>query len=229
MKTLHQFVIDEKIGDITKPVTLFLIEPSRATKDKGEMFYTVKLSEAIRAGILTKQQLVRRITDDGGLLSENDMTQYKVYWEEWFKKSAEYRRIGMTAEGERDEAAKTLFASLELELTELRKKIQDFEINKSELFDHTAENWARNKAMIWWTLHLAYIQRDGDKEKTPVFVDGDKTTANDRFNKYEELANSESAFWTTVLDKLLLYTTIWYVTGADKPETFVETEKNYLK
>ena len=54
----------------------FIKKPNRSLFDEAELFYGVRLSEGIKAGLLTRALLAKRFTNDGGIFSEIDKEQY---------------------------------------------------------------------------------------------------------------------------------------------------------
>ena len=52
--------------------TFVVKKPNRSLYDEAELFYGVKLSEGIKAGLLTRALLAKRFNNDGGGLSDNE-------------------------------------------------------------------------------------------------------------------------------------------------------------
>ena len=61
----------EKVKETT-PVEFSIQKPYRKLYDDAELFYGVKMSEGIKAGLLTRNLLAKRYEDDGGAFSETD-------------------------------------------------------------------------------------------------------------------------------------------------------------
>ena len=228
MKILNSFVLNKEVEvdgkPVEKPVTFTLVEPTRTQRDEADLFYNVKLSSAIKAGMLTRQQLQRRIIDDGGLLSEAEIAEYEKMVNRFRVLRDEYQRLSLIKDPEKTEPQKKRFSVVSAQITECRREIQDFETNRSELFDHTSEVWARNKLFAWWLIHLGFVQEEGDKEPRRIFV---KDTYNDNLDEYDVLALDD--LYGAALEKLLLHVTIWQLIGATKPEEFDTIEKEFIK
>ena len=83
-KPVEEFTKNEKGEDIkitkmSKTIELqkvSLRRPSRRMYDNAELYYGVKLSEGIKAGLLTKALLAKRYEDDGGSMSDREKTEY---------------------------------------------------------------------------------------------------------------------------------------------------------
>ena len=75
-----------------EPVKFKLQKPTRRQFEDGELYYAVKLSEGIKAGLLTTAQVAKRYENDGGVYTDaekarlkelrNDITEYQT---EYFK------------------------------------------------------------------------------------------------------------------------------------------------
>ena len=95
---------------------------------------------------------------------------------------------------------------------------------QSSLFEQTAENRARNKTILWWTLQLSYLE-DEKGELTAVFPqDG----YNEKLARYDEMEESEDSFEEELISKLLYYVSFWYVGKVNSEDDFkkllMETE-----
>ena len=93
MKTLYDFTVPRKSiveekeetdeGTLTRKVEkvvdvkLCLKKPNRKEKEQGDMVYAQRLSECIRAGLLTKAQISKEYSELGGVWSENEEEEYK--------------------------------------------------------------------------------------------------------------------------------------------------------
>ena len=95
MKWVHKFTVNkEKEVEVTEtktgengeeittkrkevqqvPIEFCIRKPNRKTYDEAELFYGVKLSEGIKAGLLTKTQLAKRydkVIDERSFLNDN--------------------------------------------------------------------------------------------------------------------------------------------------------------
>ena len=139
--------------------------------DEAELFYGVRLSEGIKAGLLTKALLAKRFVDDGGVFSEKDKEEYATSYMKLFNLQNDFQRLSIKDESTRSEDEKEKYKKLIEEINDTRNKIQDYEMAQASLFDQTAENRARNKTVLWWVLNLSY-QEDESGNINPVFGDG---------------------------------------------------------
>lgn len=197
-------------------VKIFLRKPTRALFDEAELFYGVRLSEGIKAGLLTRALLSKRFTNDGGVLSEEEKNVYATLYVALFERQNEFQKLSIKDESERTADEKERYKEVIEELTELRTQIQDFESAQASLFDQTAENRARNKTILWWVLQLAHgVNEKG--EEYPFFGEG---SYEDRLRIYDNIEESGSDFDTLVCRKLAYFVSFWYVGRASSQEEF---------
>jgi len=237
MKKLFEFMVPKEVEveetDITKnekgeevkttkkvkkkeQVKIFLRKPTRALFDEAELFYGVRLSEGIKAGLLTRALLAKRFTNDGGVLSEEEKNVYATLYVALFERQNEFQKLSIKDESERTEEEKVRYKEVISELTELRNQIQDFETAQASLFDQTAENRARNKTILWWVLQLAYAIDDKDQEY-PFFGEGNYES---KINVYDSIEEVGSDFESLVCRKLAYFVSFWYVGRASSQEEF---------
>ena len=214
----------EKEVEIVKSQSVVLRKPNRSLFDEAELFYGVRLSEGIKAGLLTRALLAKRFSNDGGILSEEDKNRYADLYLKLYDIQLESDRLAAIGTKKRTKAQEEKLTSLTNELTIIKKELTDFEMSQSSLFEQTAENRARNKTILWWTLHLAYLEDEG--KYTPVFS-GD--TYEDKLSIYDEMEEIEDEYHEELLSKLLYYVSFWYVGKVNSEEEFkqllAETEQ----
>lgn len=203
---------------ITKkePIKVFLRKPTRALFDEAELFYGVRLSEGIKAGLLTRALLAKRFTNDGGVLSEEEKNLYATLYVALFEKQNEFQKLSIKDESERTETENVRYKEVIAELAELRTQIQDFETAQASLFDQTAENRARNKTILWWVLQLSYIIDDKGNE-LPFFGNGDFDS---KLKIYDNMEENGTDFENLVCRKLAYFVSFWYVGRASSQEEF---------
>jgi hypothetical protein len=237
MKKLFEFMVPKEVeveeveasknekGEeikVTKKVSkreqtkVFLRKPTRALFDEAELFYGVRLSEGIKAGLLTRALLAKRFTNDGGVLSEEEKNLYANLYVALFEKQNEFQKLSIKDESERTDNEKSRYREVIAELAELRTQIQDFETAQASLFDQTAENRARNKTILWWVLQLSYIVDDKGNE-TPFFGGGDFES---KLRIYDTMEENGTEFENLVCRKLAYFVSFWYVGRASSQEEF---------
>ena len=198
------------------PRKFFIKKPTRALFEEAELFYAVKLSEGIKAGLLTRSLLSKRYSNDGGALSEQDKGKYAELYIKLFDKQNEFQKLSTIDKSERNKEDQDYFDKLSAEIINLRNEIQDFEIAQASLFDQTAENRARNKTILWWILHLSYML-DKEGKEACLFGDG---SFDEKLNIYDGFEESQDEWLKSVVKKFAFYVSFWYMGRASSQEEF---------
>lgn len=236
MKTIYEFAInkegivketEESINEagqkvtITKDVTTqvphnyFIKKPTRALFDEAELFYGVKLSEGVKAGLLTRTLLNKRYVDDGGILADKTKNAEADAYKDLYDAQNELQRLTSLEEKDRPDYFAAKKEELETKVTVIKNSLTELEMQKESLFDNTAETRARNKVITWWILFLSYYEKNGEKQ--PFFGEGDYEA---RMNRYDEIFESEDPHLVKVANAFIYFISFWYVGRANSKEDF---------
>ncbi len=236
MKTIYEFAInkegivketEESVNEagqkvtITKDVTTqvphnyFIKKPTRALFDEAELFYGVKLSEGVKAGLLTRTLLNKRYVDDGGILADKTKNAEADAYKDLYDAQNELQRLLALEEKDRPDYFAAKKEELESKITVIKNSLTELEMQKESLFDNTAETRARNKVITWWILFLSYYEKNGEKQ--PFFGEGDYEA---RMNRYDEIFESEDTHLVKVANAFIYFISFWYVGRANSKEDF---------
>jgi hypothetical protein len=96
--------------EVTKegPQQVFLRKPNRSLYDEAELFYGVKLSEGIKAGLLTRALLAKRFSNDGGVLSEDEKGRYADLYLKLYESQLDIDRLNGLADEPKSKDSSTL-------------------------------------------------------------------------------------------------------------------------
>lgn len=191
------------------PVSFGIRKPNRKLREGAEMFYAVKMSEGVKAGLLTRPLLAKRYVNDGGSMSDPEKARFAEAYVNLLAKEDEIQKIQLNLENLSEEDKKAKLVTVVTEMQSLKNILQDINLQQSSLFEHTAEAKAETKTIFWWVLHLAY-EGDEKGDFKPIFGDGDYES---RVLKYEEIEEKEDLFWDEVFKKFGWYVAAW-VNGA---------------
>jgi hypothetical protein len=200
----------------TVPVKLAIKKPTRSLFDEAELFYGVRLSEGIKAGLLTRALLAKRFSNDGGVLSDDEQKEYNELYLEFFNLQNEFQKLSIKDEAIRTEEEKQEVQNVIVKINLSREKLQRYEMAQANLFEQTAENRARNKTIMWWVLQLSLIQGE-DKKFKELFKEGPYDA---KLKVYDEIEESESGVEKIALQKLLYLISFWYIGRAASQEEF---------
>lgn len=216
--------IKKEIEIIKKvPSTFFVKKPTRSMFDDAELYYGVKLGDAVKAGMLTRSMLAKRFNNDGGVFSDPEMGDLKDKYKRLLELTTDYQFLSNKADKTEDETKK--FESIKIEFTSLQREIQKMELDRESLYDRTADSRAKNKLLSWWTVNLCYEVDDSGKEKP--FFKGDNIEA--KLDHYEEIAESGDDIKKLALKKFLYYISFWNSTGATEKDEFDKAVTNLKK
>lgn len=242
-KTLYTFDIIKEVEDVVvesskdkdgnevetkktvktnKPVTFAIKKPNRKLYEEAELFYGVKLSEGIKAGLLTQPLLAKRYKNDGGAMSDPEKEHYADLYYQLILKQDQLEQLKLNLESKSEEERARSAAVIMTDIIEIQKEIQSYESQSSDLFDQTAENRAKNMTIMWWVLELSLRKDDG--EFVPVF---NGSNYDERIEKYDEIEEDSNAFVVEMVKKLAYFITFWYMNGVSSEEEFKKIEDIY--
>lgn len=177
------------------PHKFHVLNPTRKIQDEASIFYSVKVSEGIKLGLVTKNYLMRKFQQEGVLPTSEEKKTHAENYSRAIKLEVDMEGVKQNAS--LSEAEKQLqLDSMQSEYQELRTKIFDYENLNASLFDNTAEKRASDALNLWFVLHLLYAENDG--KQSCLFGDGTYEQKLDRLNAIEE---SEDAFLVSVIER----------------------------
>ena len=155
----------------------------RSIQDEASIFYSVKVSEGIKLGLVTKNYLIKKFQQEGVLPSSDDKKTHSENYSKAIKLEIEMESIKQNSSLSLEEKEIQL-APTKKEYQELRDKIFEYENLNSSLFDNTAEKRASDLLNLWFVLHLLFIEKDGTQ--SCVFGDGSYERKLERLNAIED-------------------------------------------
>ena len=246
-KWLHEFVVnkEEKIKEshtevndkgekittekeVVKQIPIYLAikKPTRKLYDESDLHYSVKLSEGIKAGLLTRTLLEKRFENDGGIFSDGDKERYFELYRLVFEKENSLQQAALNLENLSEDEKNEKLAKIYTELTFLKKDLQEYESLYSSLFEQTAENRAKNSTVMWWVLHLSHYKNTEDESYIPVFDGASHEAKLESYDQYEEL---DDDFWMESIKKCVYFVSFWYSGNGQTEEDFKEAESFYAE
>ena len=173
MKTLYSF--KHKVPSSGEVVNFSIKKPTRLELDETDMFYSQVISECVSRGILTKEMMLKKYLDFGGVMSKKESKQYNDSYQKFLVLSQQIEEC-------KNEKKRT---KLEEERLEHYSILQDVENEQEKLFDRTADIIARNRVMLYLVFTLAY-RDDGKDSYSPVFPGESHEERYDSFSEDEE-------------------------------------------
>lgn len=198
------------------PVVFAIKRPNRKLREDAEMFYAVKMSDGIKAGLLTRALLAKRYANDGGSMSEPERVKMAELYIEFLNKETDIQKIQLNLENLTEDQKQEKLKIVAADLASVRGQIEEINVQQNSLFEHTAESKAENKTVFWWLVNLAY-QEEGRDIFKPVFYG---ESHEDKLDSYEKFEEKEDLFWNEVIKKFSWYVSAWYHGGITAKEDF---------
>lgn len=212
-------VTTTKIVNKDVPYTITIYNPSRRQIEDADMEFSVEMSKCIKRGILTKAMLAKKYSDSGGLLSEEDSTTLIRLYRELGEVQNSLGKLSQkkkktAAEKKKEEELTESFAST-------RRNIVDLETTYQNLFNHTADTKAQNKAILWYMLNLSHV-KDELGEERPLFSGA---TNEEKEDSYYQLEEGGDDIFDLAKDKLMTFVSFWYFSQNPSDEEFKNLEE----
>jgi len=213
-KTGEETTVKKTVKE-TAAVVIKLKRPSRRQLEDAELEYSVEMSKCVKRGILTKAMLYKKYSDTGGVFSEDDAKDYGKLYKEILDLQNNYIRLDSTEKKTEDQTKE--LEKIKENLVETKRKIIEAESSMQTLFDHTADNKAQNRLLIWYTLMLTHIQREEDEEPQEYFKGDD---FEDKLDDYYSKEDENSDLYNQVIKKVTTVLAFWFFNQASTPEEF---------
>lgn len=237
LKLLYQFTVDEekeveketsrknsKTGEITitkkkvkekVPIEVKIKKPSRRELEDAELQYTIEMSKCIKQGILTKAMLAKKYGDTGGAFTEEGQKEYGQLYKQILEFQSEY--IKLDSATDLDAKQKKRFEFVKEEIVKVKRELVQVESNLQGLFEHTADIRAQNKLLLWYALHLTYIQNEEDEEPLHYFKGLDyEEKLEDYYNKEEE----STKLYQQIIKQVSTTLAFWFYNQASTQKEF---------
>lgn len=177
------------------PQKFCILNPTRKIQDEAAIFYSVKVSEGIKLGLITKPYLLRKFQKEGVLASEVEKAEYSNNYTRAVSVEVELEKIKQNSS--LPESEKTLkTANLTEEYQSLRGKIYEYESIQNSLFENTAEKRATDQLNLWYILNLIYAGENG--ADGCLFGEGSFEQKMERLNQIDD---SDDQFMADVIQK----------------------------
>lgn len=211
-----QIVKEKRKEQVKKEHTFVITQPTRRQMEDADLEYSIEMSKCVKNGILTKNMLLNKYTDTGGLMSEAEAKRLGEMYAELGQLQTEFTNLNIST-NKNDEKLQAVTEKM----AKLRRTIATAETNFSALLNHTADVKAQNKVMLWYIMFLSHIEKDG--ELVPYF---EGETFEDKKNFFYVKEEEEDELLATVYNKLSAFVSFWYFSASAIREDFEELEKD---
>tara|TARA_E500000318_G_scaffold110152_1_gene124872 strand:- start:235 stop:972 length:738 start_codon:yes stop_codon:yes gene_type:complete len=195
---------------VKTPVKFIIKKPTRRLADEAEIYYSVRLSKAIKMGIVTKAMLIKKYADTGGALSENESKNLLKSIKELNELENEYKLLKVTKKKEDEKRIE----ELELEISKLKRHMIDLESSLQSVYQHTADAKAERETLLWYVVNLAkYV---GEDEKELDWFEG--LDAEEKLEDFYQKYDTEEGFDFDVVSKISKVVGYWFYAQESSPE-----------
>jgi hypothetical protein len=200
------------------PYKIVIKKPNRSELEEGDMFYSLELNKFIKMGMLTKAMLAKQYGNQGGVWSEKEQKLYSELLYKMHSKQLEVQQFSILGDnGKLSERQQAKLEQAVREMSEIKKDLTEYEMVQNSLFDHTADVKARNRAIMWYILHLTYfVEGDADDAPFENMFEGD--SFKEKYESYEQSEEEGDELYQKIIDKVSSIVTIWYVSGTQGQE-----------
>jgi len=237
LKLLYQFTVDQemeveketsrksrKTGEVTitkkkvkekVPIEVKIKKPSRRELAEAELQYTIEMSQCVKHGILTKAMLAKKYGDTGGAFTEEGQKEYGKLYRQILEYQNEY--VKLDSANKLDEEQKKRLEFVKEEIARVKRELVDVESNLQGLFEHTADVRAQNKLLLWYALHLTYIQGPEDEEPIQYFKGFDY---DEKLEDYYDKEEEDSELYQKIIKQVSTTLAFWFYNQASTQEEF---------
>lgn len=211
-----------------KPFIFKIKKPNRKIIDEGDIFYAAKVGEYLKAGLLSKSLISKRFENDGGDLSEDIKKQYTDAINDYYNSQLELDKLQKKEEASLTDEDKKQIDELTTKVLELKNILTEFEIQRTSIYDQSAESKALNKQIFWYILALTYWNKgkeDGDFES---YFAG--KTFDERCDAYDKIEDEENnnEFFLSLTSKLAFAISYWFNSGNKATQKDIDDAQNLI-
>jgi len=199
------------------PVEFVVKKPTRRLVDEAEAQYAIELSQNIKKGIVTKAMMIKKYADTGGSLTESDAKDMvrKVQRSNELANKIQLLSTGGKAKVKEIE-------DCEAELLTIRKELAEFELSMQGVYEHTADARAERSTLIWYTIQLSRVIKDGEED---FFFNG--ILYDDQLEDLYKKDEDGNEFEQEALQTMMSVVSYWFYNGEGEQkdiEEFLKTQ-----
>lgn len=193
------------------PVKIIIKSPSRKNIEDADMQLSIEMSNCIKKGILTKGMLLKKYSDSGGFILEEDRKELARLNAFVISKQDEYSK--MISRSERDKVAEDEIIET---IMSAKRTMLEYESAYANLFENTADSIAVSNVIRWFCLHMAHKQ-EGDGPIQPLF---EGETTEEKQASLHKMDEAEEPIYSKAYRKLATFVSFWYYSKNAKKEDF---------
>lgn len=206
-------VLEKEIAET--PVKILFKKPGRRDDEEGDLFYSKKMHEFMKAGILTRAMMANKYKDTGGFVSEATAKEYGETVLHYIELEKEITLLKATKKQTAKQKEKV--ENLEKEFAATQKKIIDLQTYQDSLVKESADDKAQDERLRWYALNFFYVQKDEEDEPEPYFKG---ETYEEKLDSYYELEDEMSDLHKQIAPKIGTAVAVYFYRREKNPELF---------
>lgn len=197
-----------------KPFIFKLRRPNRRIIEEADIYYSAKMGEYLKAGLLSRTLISKRLENDGGDLGEASKKEYAATLDSYYKISLEISSLNEELKKSETEELRAKIQSKTEEFNSIKKELFDFEINRSAIFDHSAESKALIKQIFWFVINCLYWSKDSEKDEFEnYFIGRNFDERQEDYDKKEE-GEEDQEFFSSINNLASFAMSYWVNSGG---------------
>lgn len=208
-ETGADIVITKKVKE-KKPFSFKIKKPNRKLIEEADIFYAAKVGEYLKAGLLSKNLIQKRLENDGGDLGEETKKEFTDVIARFYEVRNEMDELQKVISEKNIEEDKQKFSDLTEEFEGLRFKLAELEQRRNAIFEQSAESKALNKQIFWYILNCTYWNKGDEKAEFIPYFEG--KTFDEKCDNYDlkEEQESEGEFFGSLTSRLAFSISYWF-------------------
>ena len=179
--------------------------PSRMENEEADIVRAVWWTKFLERGVMSEPMLIKKYTNDGGTLPQEDRTLLNDLQAEFSAVQLELAEAEVLHKDSPD-----ILRPLRLKFFDLREKITAIHRSQAHYFENTAEAKAREKHIEWLVLNMAYYKQyhaDESLGEWEPFFPG--KTMDEKLGVYDKMLEERNELWAKAKGMLELLATFY--------------------
>jgi hypothetical protein len=168
------------------------------------------VGEYLKAGLLSKNLIAKRLENDGGDLGEETKKEFTEIANSYYKARLEVETLELEVKEKNLDVDKEKLNVAKENLEEVRYKLTDLEYRRNAIYEQSAESKALNKQIFWYILNITYWNKGDEKADFVPYFEG--KTFDEKSDSYDLREDQEAGteFFNELTSKLAFSISYWF-------------------
>lgn len=209
-----------------KPFVFKIKKPTRRLIEEADIFYAAKVGEYLKAGLLSKNLIAKRLENDGGDLGEETKKEYVEIVNSFYKTKLEIEALEAAVKEKNLDEDKEKLKTANEELEDIKFNLTDFEYRRNAIYEQSAETKALNKQIFWYILNTTYWNKGDEKADFAPYFEG--KTFDEKSDSYDarEEEDGNTEFFNNLTPKLAFSISYWFNSSNKASQEDIEKAFN---